>query len=181
MMRRATSRVGVQLVPLICLLAPGLAFVEPGVSHAASAPLAAAPEKPRRATFVAWWDDASLCSELGISAELRSGLARELNNLQTSYQLAQTQLTEARRIQSELLLKASASRQDLVKFNETRIAAPSERMQTLNFEARLLVREKLGLPLLARIAAAHPKFLSARWFKTSHVPVREGTVVFEEE
>lgn len=80
-----------------------------------------------------------------------------------------------------MLLDPTIDGAALVAFNREQIITPSERMQALNFEARLLARGQLDKPQLAAIAASHPHFFTARWFQRSQVPVREGKVILQEE
>lgn len=143
---------------------------------------AAGEAPPRRAAhLVGWWQHEELCGRLGIGAELRRQLAGQLENLQTSYQLAQTRLAEARRRQSAMLLDPATSNEQLLAFNRGEVAVASETMQALNFEARLLVRGRLTREQLAKIGAEQPLFFSARWFKASAVPVLEGKVAADDE
>lgn len=146
----------------------------------ASAEVGPAPPKGA-GSFLAWWQQEKLSEELGIPSELRKELAARLETLQTSYQIAETRLREARRQQSALLLDPAVDAQKLTDFHRTEVAANSDRLQALNFEARLLVRGRLSPEQLKRIAGSYPQFFSARWFKSSRVPVLEGKVVQEDE
>lgn len=132
-------------------------------------------------SFLVWWQQEKVCTELGLGAELRKKIAAELDNLQTSYQLTQTRLNDARKMQTALLLGADFDREKVKAFNQKEVVPLSEKMQALNFEARLVVRAALSAEQLAKIAAQHPRFFTARWFKTSPLPVREGQVVVEDE
>lgn len=139
-------------------------------------PADAEPAPARRgARFVGWWQDAELSAEIGIPAGLRQQLATELENLQISYQITQTRLNEARKKQSAMLADPGESRDQLLAFNRTEILPLSEKMQSLNFEARLLVRSRLDRAQLLEVGK-HPQFFSGRWFKASPLPVREGKV-----
>ncbi len=132
-------------------------------------------------SFLVWWQQEQFCTELGLSQELRKKLAAELDNLQTSYQLTQTKLNDARKKQTEMLLGAEFDRAAVKAFNQKEVVVLSEKMQALNFEARLVVRAALSAEQLAKIAARHPRFFTSRWFKTSPLPVRQGQVVVDEE
>lgn len=165
--RRAAS---VLLLLAALLAAGGLGFAAP-----------AAQGQLGGARFLAWWQDEKLCGELGISAELRRELAPKLDNLQTSYQLEQTRLNDARAKQGAMLADPKVGREQLLAYNRAEVAAVSERMQALNFEARLLVRGRLSAAQLEKIVASHPRFLIARWFRMSVVPVREGRVMVDDE
>lgn len=160
------------VLPLAALPAGG----DPAPTAAAEA------QAPRRggAHLVGWWQREEFCAELGIDSALRKQLAAELENMQTTYQVIQTRLTEARQRQSALLLDPAAGK-DKLYFSHGAVAAASDSLRELNFEARLLVRDKLKAGQLARIAGIQPQFFSARWFKASAVPVLEGKVAADEE
>lgn len=163
--------------PLIgCML---LSFLVLPVAVSASGE--AVPASPKGAgRFLVWWHEEKLCAELGITPELRQELAARLDALQTSYQIAQTQLWEGRRQQSAMFLDPTVDAQKLAELNRTQVAVHSDRLQALNFEARLFVRGRLSQAQLTKLASSHPQFFSARWFKSSRVPVLEGKVIEEE-
>jgi hypothetical protein len=138
------------------------------------------PARRPAANLVGWWQQPPTCAKLGIGEELRRRLAPQLEKLQTSYQIVQTRLAEARRRQSAMLADPAASREALLEWNRAEVVAASEKMQSLNFEARLLVRGQLGKEQLQALAERHPQFFAARWFKASALPVIEGRVVEEE-
>jgi hypothetical protein len=146
------------------------------------APPAAEAKAPRRggAHLVGWWQREEFCAELGIDPALRKQLAAELDNMQVTYQVIQTRLTEARQRQSALLLDPAAGK-DKLYMSHGAVAAASDSLRELNFEARLLVRDKLKPGQLARIAGMKPQFFASRWFKASAVPVLEGKVAADEE
>lgn len=165
MKKAPTGRLALSLASLLLALAALAAAGDP-----------AAPARRPAANLVGWWQHEELCARLGIGAELRRQLAGGLENLQTSYQLAQTRLAEARRRQSAMLLDPAVGSEKLLSFNRVEVVAASEKMQALNFEARLLVRGRLSPAQLVKIGAEHPQFFTARWFKASAVPVLEGKV-----
>lgn len=158
-----------------------LAFALLALAALAAAGDPGAPARRPAANLVGWWQHEELCRRLGIGAELRRQLAAGLENLQTSYQIAQTRLAEARRKQSAMLLDPAVGSAELLAFNRAEVVVASERMQSLNFEARLLVRGRLAPVQLAKIGAEHPQFFTARWFKASAVPVLEGRVAADGE
>lgn len=163
--------------PFFARMLLGLLLV---AAWATSAEVGPAPPKGA-GSFLVWWQQEKLSDDLGIPSELRKELATRLEALQTSYQIAETRLRDARRKQSALLFDPAVAKQKLTDFNRTEVAANSDRLQALNFEARLLVRGRLSPEQLKRIASSHPQFFSARWFKSSRVPVLEGKVVQEDE
>lgn len=184
MIRTARQRAAVLALLMLAACAAGVreGFAAPAAPPAKpSAKPAAKPGSLGNARFLAWWRDDQLCAELGIAPDLRKELAARLENLQTSYQLEQTKLNDARAKQSAMLADPKVSREQLLAFNRAEVAAASEKMQSLNFEARLLVRGKLAPGQLEKIVAGHPRFFVARWFKMSQVPVREGQVVVDDE
>lgn len=144
--------------------------------------LAAAPAPKRDVgQFVTWWKNDKLARDLGLDDVQRKQLTAELENLQVGYQLAQTRLNEARTKQSAMMIDPAVDRAALVAFHQAEIAPPTDAMQQANFDARLAVRSRLRPDQLAAIGRDQPLFFSARWFKTSRVPVREGRVVIEDE
>ena len=157
----------------------------PAAPAAAATPISTERQKPQQGRepggLVAWWRRPDLCAELGISEALRQTLAPRLESMQTSYQMEQTRLNEARGHQTEMMLDPSADRSALAAFNRDQVVAPSDRMQSINFEARLYVRASLEKRQLETIARTHPSFFTAKWFQRAVVPVREGKVVVQEE
>lgn len=143
--------------------------------------LTAAAPKRDVGQFVTWWKNDKLTRDLGLDEAQRQQLTAELENLQVGYQLAQTRLNEARKKQSAMMIDSAVDRAALVAFHRTEIAPPTDAMQQANFDARLVVRSRLRPDQLSAIGRSQPLFFSARWFKTSRVPVREGRVVIEDE
>jgi hypothetical protein len=126
--------------------------------------------------LVGWWHQPAMCAELGIPTAQREDLARELDQLEITYQLAQTALNAARHQQSLLLADPTVSAERLLAHNRDEVVAQSDRMQATNFQARLLVRSKLSPAQLGELTKKSPVFFAARWFRAARVPVREGQV-----
>ncbi len=140
------------------------------------------PAAPREATPLQnWWKRDAFCTELGLSPALRQELSSALDSLQTGYQLAQTRLSDARERQTRMMFDPAVSRDALVAFNRDEIAPLTQKMQQANLEARLLVRSRLTAAQIQTLQRTHPGFFTARWFRFSPVPVREGHVVVQEE
>lgn len=139
------------------------------------------PNSSGKARITSWWTNKAKCQEWGIDEALREELAKGLENLQTSYQVAQTQLNEARKQQTEMMFDAKISNKELAAYNKEHVLALSDRMQAANFDARLLVRGLLNKEQMSKIAADHPQFFSTRWFRVAKVPVREGKVVIKKK
>ncbi len=133
------------------------------------------------ANLMEWWSDPKLCKEMGIGEALRERLAKELDNLKTTYQVTQSELNQARKRQTEMLFDAKTSKAEVEKYNREHVVMLSDRMQTTNWDARLLVRTLLDADQLALIAKKHPQFFTSRWFKTSKVPIRQGKVILKKK
>jgi hypothetical protein len=126
-----------------------------------------------------WWNNPKLCKELNIEDSLRARIGKELDNLQTTYQLTQSQLNEARKRQTKMLFDPKLSKAELEKFNREQVVPLSDRMQATNFAARLLVRSMIDPSQLKTIENSHPQFFTSRWFKTTKVPIRQGKVIIK--
>jgi len=128
-------------------------------------------------SVVAWWEREPLCKRFGIPPELRLKLAGELDTTQTSYQLLQTRLGDARAVQSRLLLDPASTDEAIARHNRDEVARLSGAMQEQNFKARLLVRRALSREQLATIARELPDFFGGRWFRAPAARVQQGNVV----
>lgn len=134
----------------------------------------------RNVSVVQWWARAPLCDRIGLSPEQRHAFAAELENQLVSYQILQTSLRDARAKQSAMLLDPSVTEEALLANNRREVARLSAEIQALNFKARLLVRKRLTKAQLETVARELPGFFTGRWFATSKVDVRQGSVVIEE-
>lgn len=126
-----------------------------------------------------WWNNPKLCKEMNIDDALRARIAKELDNLQTTYQVTQTELNEARKRQTKMLFDPKVPKAELEKFNREQVVPLSDRMQSTNFAARLLVRSMIDPAQLKLIEGRHPQFFTSRWFKTSKIPIRQGKVIIK--
>lgn len=143
-------------------------------SASAQLPLPATP--PRMPGIVGWWDRPEALTGLGLTEADVAGIAPQLRNIELSYQLAQTQLREARKQQLQMLQDPSISSERIRQFHASELQRLSAAMLEHNLAARLLVREQLSEAQLATIEQHSPGFFRIRWFRDARIPVHQGRV-----
>ncbi len=126
---------------------------------------------------VAWWDQAELCQQLGIREDQRVEFAEKLNHLQMSYQIAQTKLNDARQRQSNDMFDPTIDAQTIETLHRQDISTASAEILSLNFQARLFVRNALNANQLQKLQIEAPRFFSAKWFKRPRNKTYKGKVI----
>lgn len=134
----------------------------------------------KNAPVVGWWTREPVCDRIGLTAEQRRTFAADLRNLQVSYQILQTSLSDARARQTAMLLDPATTEAALLAYNRKEVARLTDELQALNFKARLQVRKGLTRVQLETIGKELPGFFAGRWFDSSRREVRQGKVVIEE-
>lgn len=126
--------------------------------------------------IVGWWDRPEALSGLGLTEADVATIAPQLRNIELSYQLAQTQLRDARKQQLQMLQDPSVSSERIRQFHASELQRLSAAMLEQNLAARLLVREQLSEAQLAAVEQHSPGFFRIRWFRNARIPVHQGRV-----
>lgn len=128
---------------------------------------------PRPRLAPGWWSSAEMQTTLKLSPAQVDAFSRRLRNDELSYQLAQTEMRQARRDQAALLEAFPIDVAAVSAVHQERLQPPSQRILQINFEARLWVRQQLS-PAQVRAALDYsPHFFRARWFRSARGKVQE--------
>jgi hypothetical protein len=133
-------------------------------------------EEPVIPGIVAWWTRADKLFDFEFPGQEMATLSDRLSNLELSYQLAQSQLRQARREQVRMLEDPAIADAEIERLHRERLQAASAAMLQANFSARLWARKHLTEDQLAAILKAYPTFFRVRWFRTPRGPVVQGQV-----
>jgi len=128
---------------------------------------------PRRGLRPGWWTLDEAQRALQLSPAQIEAFAKRLRNDELSYQLAQTELRQARRRQAQLLEMEDVDIEQIRALHREQLQPRSERILQINFEARLWVREQLSADQVQAALRFSPRFFRARWFRSSKGAVQE--------
>ena len=121
--------------------------------------------------LIEWWKKDQAYTIINLTEEEREQLVYQLDRKQYKYQIAQTRLNAGLIKVKTLYTSADLDEEAIRKvFKETIEPA---RIEALNnrFEANLTCRRILGKERFDTMLEQFPRFLRARWFRNSKIPV----------